>query len=92
MTGHYGLLFIVIWPIIAAFISYIIGRRNKRIRNYFVCFAAVLELFAVLYLAGSASNINPPVFKWFGFMGYKIHLEMDGFRSITPLLQRLCGR
>ncbi|MCL2791700.1 MAG: hypothetical protein FWD87_01290 [Spirochaetaceae bacterium] len=87
MIGHHGLLFIVVWPIIAAFICYLIGRRSKDIRDYFACFAVLLELFVVLIIAASAANnSNPPVFEWFGFMGYKIHLKMDGFRAIYAII------
>jgi len=89
MTGHFGLFFLVLWPIISAFVSYLIGRKNKKIRNYFANFATILEFAMVLMMAISANNEHPPVFELNGFMGFRIFLEMDGFRCIYAIITAL---
>jgi len=89
MEGHFGLFFLAVWPIVAAFICYIIGRFNKRVRDYFANFATVLVFGLTIVLAFQASNSNPPSFELIGVMGYKIHLEMDGLRCIYAIITAL---
>ncbi|MCL2699832.1 MAG: complex I subunit 5 family protein, partial [Defluviitaleaceae bacterium] len=86
MVGNYGLLLLVVWPVVAAFISYGIGRRNKLNRDKFVSFAVLVELGLALFMAFSANNTAPPTFEWSGFMGYKIHLTLDGFRAVYAVI------
>ena len=89
VEGHIGLFFIVVWPIAAAFISFLIGRYNKRMRDYFANFATFLVFGATIAIAFEANNENPPYFVLHGIMGYKIHLEMDGLRCIYAVITAL---
>ena len=87
--NSFGLFFIVLWPFIAAFLSYLIGRNNKMLRNYFANLAVVIEFVAVIVVAFSANNLDPPVFELSGFMGARIYLVMDGFRCIYAVITAL---
>jgi len=88
--NNFGLFFLVLWPFLAAFISYLIGRSNKTARNYFANFAVVLEFLAAILVAiTSASNTNPPTFQLMGFMGARIYLTMDGFRCVYAVITAL---
>jgi len=89
LIGHYGLFFLVFWPIISAFVAYGIGRANKQYRNYFANAAVVLEFLAAILTAFSASNTHPPTFEWLGFMGFKIFLTMDGLRCVYAVITAL---
>lgn len=89
MTGNIGLFLLVLWPMLSAFISYLIGRKSKRGRDYFANIATTLELALVLIVATSASNENPPFFELKGFMGLRILLEMDGLRCVYAVITAL---
>ena len=89
MSGHFGLFFLVMWPIIAAFICYSIGRYRKKMRDYFAIFAVILELGVTVAVVFEASNISPPTFELMGFMGHGIHLVMDGLRGIYAVIAAL---
>lgn len=84
MKGNYILLFLVFWPIIGAFISYLIGRRNKIIRNYFAILVTLVEFLAVLSLYPSFELGME--FKWNIFAGLGLYLKLDGFRFIYGLI------
>ena len=85
-TGHYSLFFLVAWPIAAAFISYLIGRASKRGRDYFAIAAVAVEFLVMAAAAFTADNHHPPVFRLAGFMGYRIHLTLDGLRAIYGII------
>lgn len=84
MKGNYILLFLVFWPIIGAFISYIIGKRNKILRNYFAIFISLVEFLAILALYSSFESGME--FKWDVFTGIGLYLKLDGFRFIYGLI------
>lgn len=79
MEGNYLLLFLVFWPIIGGFVSYMIGRKNKEARNIFAIFVTGLEFVLMLSLY---SNIDQASFKWVGFAGSNVYFQLDGFRFI----------
>ena len=85
MKGNSILLFLVVFPIIGAFISYIIGRKNKKLRDYFVAFVCLLDFVIMASLL--MSFVNNPHFTQYDFQinnicGWTLHLEVDGFRAI----------
>ena len=43
MNGHFILPFLVFWPMIGAICSYLIGRKNKKARDYFANFVTIVE-------------------------------------------------
>ena len=80
MKGNYILLFLVFWPIIGSFITYIIGRKNKHMRNIFAIFVTALEFLVMISLYPTLeSQIS---FQWTGFAGSRLYFKLDGFRFI----------
>ncbi len=45
-----ALLFLVLFPIVGAFISYLIGRKNKTLRDYFAAFVYIVDLLIMIIL------------------------------------------
>lgn len=86
MTGNYLLLFTVLWPFIGAIIGYLIGRKNKNARDWFVIAVTVIEFLAIVALYPVASNATPAMFRWDGFSGFTLFLKLDGFRFIYALI------
>ena len=82
MTGDIRLFLLVLWPLVAAFSGYLIGRRTKRGRDYFANIATCLELCMMLSLALQYGNENILYFNLEAFMGARISLMLDGFRAI----------
>ena len=71
---------------IGAALSYIIGRRNKALRDYFAIFVVATAFVGMLALAFFACNENPPAFEWRAFMGLGLHFTLDGFRTVYGLV------
>ncbi|MBQ4608010.1 MAG: sodium:proton antiporter, partial [Clostridia bacterium] len=70
----------------AAFVSYAIGRRDKRARDSFVIGACLAELAVVVMallgvLRGEAYVLDIPY-----FCGMGLHFELDGFRALYALV------
>lgn len=89
MKGNKLLLFAVFWPIISSFISYIIGKYNKKYRDYFAMMVTVVEFLTIIFLAKVANNQAPPIFEWAGFCGSRIYLKLDGFRYVYVVIASL---
>ena len=83
MEGSIILFWLVFWPMAGALISYLIGRKNKGIRNLFADFVVILECIIMTYLLVIKFRDPAPVlFSWGDFCMMGIHLELDGFRLI----------
>ena len=82
MKGDVILLFLTLWPCAGGAVSYLIGRRNKKARDYFADFTAVLEfaVMAVLFLnvLGGASYS----FRLEHICSRGLYLKLDGFRAL----------
>ncbi|MCI8276270.1 MAG: NADH dehydrogenase [Lachnospiraceae bacterium] len=97
MNGNGTLLFLVVWPMAAAVLAYIIGRFSKRGRDFFADGSVILELVVILALlvsgissqdggARTVSGFAASEFLWEGFCGLGLHLELDGFRALYGLI------
>ena len=80
------LAFLVFFPMIAAVISYLIGKASKARRDKFVILACFAELCAVcaalvLVIRGQSFAFEVP-----GFCGFGLHFELDGFRALYALV------
>ena len=75
------LLLLVAFPIVAAFAGYIIGRKSKKVRDYFVIAVTAVEFGMAIGLCFTSGD-----FFWKGFVGYGLHFRADGFRLIMALL------
>lgn len=78
MSGSILILLLVLWPMLAAFIVYAIGRVNKGIRNIAVVFSVAAE--AVIYLICVFSA--PSSFRLDDFCGLGISFEFFDFRLV----------
>lgn len=86
MNGNPILLFLVLYPMVGAVASYLIGRRNKKIRDYVVQFVAGMEFLIFLALLFLFDDTAPVSFTWSGFCGFGITLTLDGFRVLYGLI------
>ena len=87
MKGSWILLFLVLFPMISAIVCYIIGRKNKTIRNYFAAAVTIVEflLFALLFVTFDKEK----EFLWEGFCYLGLYLKLDGFRVLYGLIAAL---
>lgn len=76
------LLFLVLFPIVGAFISYLIGRRNKTLRDYFAAFVCIVDLLVMIFLFMGAAKGEVLHYYVYNVCGQYLHLELDGFRAI----------
>ncbi|MBR3288350.1 MAG: sodium:proton antiporter [Lachnospiraceae bacterium] len=76
------LLFLVLFPIVGAFISYLIGRRNKKLRDYFAAFVCIVDLLVMILLFMRAARGEVLHYYVYNICGQYLHLELDGFRAI----------
>lgn len=80
MRGNLILIFLVFFPIISGFISYIIGRKNRDARNYFAVFVCALEFVLILSFF---NKLNEGIHgTWHEFAGMGLNFGIDGFRYI----------
>lgn len=80
------LAFLVFFPMIAAVISYLVGRRNKELRNWVVIGSCALTLIAAAAMLvgvaqGTAYEMSIP-----GFCGKGLSFELDGFRALYAVI------
>lgn len=86
LEGNLLLLFLVLWPMLGAFLSYIIGRKNKNLRNYAVEFVVVVELVTIAILCYWVVANGEIFFVWNDFCGRGMYLTLDGFRVVYALV------
>ena len=80
------LAFLVFFPMIAAVISYLVGRRNKELRNWVVIGSCALTLIAAAAMLvgvarGAVYALSIP-----GFCGKGLSFELDGFRALYAVI------
>ena len=76
------LLCLVFFPMLCGPVSYLIGRRSKKMRDRFIVLATLLELLAtVAVVAGEHVSLRLD-----GFCGLGIGFESGGFHSLMALL------
>lgn len=76
------LLFIVLFPLVGAFVSYLIGRANKNLRDYFAQFVCIVDLLLMAMLffnvfKGAEYNCYVR-----DICGFRLHFQLDGFRAL----------
>lgn len=80
------LLFLVFFPMAAAVCSYLIGRKDKKLRDHAVQSFCLIE-FAVaaaamgIVVAGKELSAAIP-----GFCGFGLSFQLDGFRALYALV------
>lgn len=90
MSGNLSLMFLVLMPMIAAIVSYLIGRRSKQARNFFADGVVIAEflLMAILF-AGRLAGGPELEACWKDFCGFGLHLKLDGFRALYGCIAAL---
>ncbi len=73
------LAFLVFYPMAAALVGYVVGRKSKKARDYFADFVVITEFLAALYAGFGTGQLS---FSIDQFAGFGIHFTMDGFRSV----------
>lgn len=86
MEGNFALLFLIFFPIFGGFISYLIGRFNKKMRDYFAVFVAVVEFIVIITLMPYLSDAPAAAARWFDFAGLGLNFTIDGFRYIYGIV------
>lgn len=76
------LLFLVLFPIVGAFISYLIGQKNKTLRDYFAALVCIIDLLIMIYLFTRVVGGEIIHCYVYNICGQYLHLELDGFRAI----------
>lgn len=76
------LLFLVVFPLVGAFVSYLIGRKNKTLRDYFVAFVCILDLVIMFSLFIQVANGAEFNYYVQNICGGTLHFQLDGFRAI----------
>lgn len=86
MKGDSILLFLILFPMAGAVLSYLIGRKNKKARDIVAVCVAAVELVAVLtvFITVCQGKTYSFYISDFCFMG--LYLELDGFRALYGLL------
>lgn len=84
MKGNIILLFLVLFPMIGAIVSYLIGRKNKTYRDYFAVFVTITEFLVFAYLFVTFQEEKE--FLWEGFCYIGLSLKLDGFRVLYGLI------
>jgi len=76
MNGNILLAVLVFWPMLAAVLTYFIGKGRPALRSWMVAFATLSELaltvLCALRFMGSACDLSV----------CRLSLEMDGFRAV----------
>lgn len=75
---------VVFYPMLAALISYLIGRFHKSARDYFADFVVVSEFALLLYPI--ITRTQTLTFEIPGFAALGLHFMLDGFRSVYTLV------
>ncbi|MCD8197884.1 MAG: sodium:proton antiporter [Lachnospiraceae bacterium] len=79
MSGNVVLFHTVWFPFVAAFVSYLTGRRSKAARDRVVQLAVAAEFGLMLAAAATYFRGGEQEFLLAGFCGQGIYLKMDGF-------------
>ena len=85
MQGNLLLLILVLFPMAAALLGYLIGRRSKRARDVFVMVCGVAELLALLALSWATVG-QTLTFSCSGICAMGIRLVLDDFRRVYGLV------
>ena len=82
-----GLIYLLIFaPIVAAFLSFLLGRKSKSGRDLFVCGVAAAEFLLSLLLFLGSREAEAILLTLPGICGMGLNFTVDGFRSIYVLI------
>ncbi len=82
MSGNFELFHIVWFPFAAAFLCYLVGIRQKKVRDRLLQLSVIAEMGLVVWAVLSWLRLGELTFIWEGFCMQGIYLKMDGFRVL----------
>lgn len=82
MSGNFELFHAVWFPFAAAFLCYLTGRVNKRVRDRVLQLSVIVEFALIIWAAMTCMRIGSLEFFWQGFCMQGLYLKMDGFRLL----------
>lgn len=82
MSGNIFVYLLVFMPIISSLISYMIGRKTKQGRNYFVCTVTVFEFLFSFLLTINYIDTEGLIIKIPEICGIGLSFQVDGFRAL----------
>ncbi len=80
------MLFLVFFPMIAAVLSYLIGRLSKAARDWFVILSCGVTLAAAMKFMGGVIGGAEYTASIPGFCGFGMSFRLDGFRVLYALI------
>ncbi|MDD6058012.1 MAG: complex I subunit 5 family protein, partial [Clostridiales bacterium] len=89
MQGNFVLPFLVFWPMFGALFCYLIGRRNKRWRDYCANIVTIVELAVAISLFTLVQAQGSLYFTLAPFGHDRLFFQMDGFRFIYGVITSL---
>lgn len=85
-----NLLFPVIYPMLGGILTYIAGRKHKKIRDYLADFITISEFFVLLFLLfpflQKGGTDWTQILHIKGFGGQGLYFQVDGFRALYGAL------
>ncbi|MBP3890577.1 MAG: NADH dehydrogenase [Solobacterium sp.] len=84
--GNLILPILVFWPMIASIISYLIGRKDKKLRDYWADFVTIVEFVLALSMIPVVLSQGSVYFSLMPFGHDKLFFQMDGFRCIYGVI------
>ena len=84
--GNIILPIMVFWPICASIVSYLIGRRNKKMRDYFANAVTIVEFLLALSVIPTVIAQGSVYFSLMPFGHERLFFQMDGFRCIYGVI------
>lgn len=82
MSSNIVISIMIFLPIVSAFLSYLLGRKSKRGRDFFVCGVTFIEFLSSLLLWGSLKAGQELLFVIPEVCGMGLSFTVDGFRVI----------
>lgn len=82
MTGNYELFHIIWFPFAAAFLCYLAGTKQKKIRDRLLQLSVIVEMGLVVWAVLTYFRLGDLAFVWEGFCIQGLYLKMDGFRVV----------
>lgn len=80
------LLGLVIFPMVGALISYLIGKKSKTARNYFADSITIIEFVGILLLGIQTTSGAEITYQLDNFCGRGLSFQLDGFRFLYGLI------
>ncbi len=86
IEGNPMLFLCVLFPFVGGIVSYIIGRKYKKGRDYFAEGITFVQFLLFLWLYLNFNKTGVQSFYWHGFCLFGMYLKLDGFRVLYGLI------